>query len=263
MKIAIYELVHIELISPLAKLFDGSTHDVTFFVSDWMKKDVEESLGKLHKKYKWVYRSSQQSHKQFFNEMKQYGLEQRYQIFLVNTVSWQHLRLSRLLKTLQVEKVIINVHSINNLFFSKWSFNLKTSIRHISKRILLRAADAFIVSTKAMQQYILDNKLTSLPVIWLPPVVFEPTAVSQTNLAFNITVPGTIDERRRDYKTILTIYRKLLEEGKVPVLTLAGRPVGPYGEEIINECIRLNRSGGKIIYLYCRYSRGSIPKDPG
>jgi hypothetical protein len=102
-----------------------------------------------------------------------------------------------------------------------------------------------------MKDYIESNQLTNKPVFWIPPVISRANSCkhySQKN-PVSIVIPGSIDQRRRDYDTVLTVFERIHQ--LIPdaiTITLAGRPVGSYGQSIINRAEAMKEKGMKIKY---------------
>ncbi len=246
MNVAIYELDHLELVYPWAQIFGDEKNNVTFIVHEDMKKDIQESLGTHYHHFTWIYKSSEQTYVRFIGAL-QTKLNGVFDLFLVSTVSYRHYDLSRFLESRDIKRLAVNVHSINNLFFSSWSFHLRRTIRHLGKKRLVNKADVFIVSTDAMRQYMHEQGLSDKPIMVIPPVVYEPCVETAENL-LTLTVPGSIDGRRRDYRIVLNAYSRICKQYPIKLI-LAGKPVGIYGRDIINECRRITSDGGKIIFF--------------
>ena len=61
-------------------------------------------------------------------------------------------------------------------------------------------------------------------------------------------IPGNIEEKRKDYIMILNIFEKIFLSYSNVSLSLLGRPLGEYGEMVIDKCNNLKEKGYKVNY---------------
>ncbi len=237
MKIAIYEIVHLDWIIPLAELLGKTSYEISFFVHNSMKKDLETALAEnVYNKYEWVYLKEGNIlfHYRYLDEKIETN---KYDIFWLNTSDSKHLVFAILKFKYSKMRLLVNIHAVNNFFKSKWSINIKRSLRHISKKILAKVTDTYLVNAERMSKYIKENKLTYKPCYTIAPVYYKEKNNNILNInTFTVVIPGSVDERRRDYKIALQAWKiflrrkNLLAEAR---LILAGR-ITEYAKDIMN-----------------------------
>jgi hypothetical protein len=250
MRIAIYETVHLDWVLPLCELFSMRKDEVYIFTNRAFANDLKESLQDKFSLFHWVFTDPAQSRTHFWKLLKSFFRKATFDIILLNSVDSRHLLLYRAVLQQRKAKVLINIHDIHNFFKPQYKLHWRTLARTAGKKALRTRSSAFIVNAFRMKQYIEKEKLTSKPVFWLPPVIEKLRDHDDgSSSAFTITVPGSIDEKRRDYKSVLFAVKRLHQQMPNAVrLVLAGRPVGEYGRQIIREAQDLIRQGVLVYY---------------
>lgn len=251
MKIAIYETVHLDWVIPLCELFSLRSDKVSFFTNILFEQDIKEALKEKYKLFKWVYIDTNTPSLPYFKQVSKFFNSDHYHCIILNSVDCKHLLIFAAIFHKAKCKVLMNIHDVNNFFNASYSFNLRTCIRKAGKDLLHLKADGFIVNAKAMKDYITLKKLTKKPVFWLPPVISAAKINTLATSVITVTIPGSIDEKRRDYKTALKIFQKIhqLLPGAVS-LVLAGRPVGTYGNHILDTAKNMIEHGMSIKYSH-------------
>ncbi len=204
MKILIYETVHLDWVMPLAEILDTADFEVSFVVSEEMQDDIEKNVhNKGH--YKWYYVPDKIKVPKLFAFLDKLCELHKYDLLWLNTASSRHALFASIAKK-HLIKLIVNVHDVNNLFRSKFSHHLKQSIRHLSKKRLVKQANAFIVNAERMKLYIEENTLSRKPVYWVPPVFYK-SFKNGDNEKFSVVISGTVTQKRRDYQTALASWK--------------------------------------------------------
>lgn len=252
MKIAIYDIIHLEQVLPLVSVCRHLSVKLMLFTNDRFREEIQEKMESDNPLLDVVYFKSEVSEWRFIKLVKEKLRNEKFDLFLLNSTDGKHLIWYSILKNTPGCKFVFNIHEVHNFFYSRFHFGLRSVLRHSGKKLLLKRADAFIVNTEAMKLYMEQKKVTALPIFWIPAVVFERNELAQRkeHLKFTITIPGTIDERRRDYHFVLAVYELLLSRmNNTPQLIFAGAPYGSYGIEIIEKAATLNIKGADIIYF--------------
>lgn len=248
MKIAIYEPIHLDWVLPYCEFFSHLSHDVSFFTSDAFEADLKTVLGANYSRFTFYYFRLDESRHVFRHKIKHFFLSQSWDVIILNSIDFRHLLLFEAIRS-GTATVLINVHDINNFFRSPLSPHPRKLVRTIGKRLLLKKAGGFIVNANAMRDYILSNQLTTKPVYWLPPVITRAKPPAGRPEVPVLTVPGSIDEKRRDYHLVLQVFQKLAEALSYKIrFVLAGRPVGTYGDTILAKARELQRKGIAITF---------------
>lgn len=228
-----------------------------FFTNERFRTEIEKKLLPDVGLVSVLYKTNGVSEWDFMRVAVKKLQTENVNFFILNSNDGKHLLWYKLLRADKQSKFVLNVHEVHNLFYSKYTFGVRSVLRHLGKKLLIKRADAFIVNTEAMKFYMEEKAVTTLPVFWIPAVVYENQDKRIIpNSAFAIAIPGTIDHRRRDYSFVLNVYEKLLTICKVaPRLILAGAPYGKYGNEILEKAEAINNKGGDIDFF-----RSEIPE---
>jgi len=239
MKIAIYETVHLDWVIPLAVFLKESPYSITFFVHRKMKEDIENSLnGDTLAKYNWIYPDDQHI-LSLYKFLDHHISIQHYDLLWLNTNDNKHITFALLKFKYKKMRLLINIHEINNFFKPRLSMNIKRLVRYISKKVLSKAADAYILNADKMKQNIEEQKLTRKPCYTVAPVYYKEDGSKQSpGDKFIVVIAGTIDERRRDYRTAIHGWKIFIEKKDPAIhaeLILAGG-INRYGLEIIKMC---------------------------
>lgn len=248
MKVAIYDLVHLDWIVPYTELLADTQIEVHFYVSKDFKEDIEEATDH-NIRFHWYFVEVSQGQIPSFIKFYNFLSEVKPDLVILNSIEGKHLSVYLSLLLARTERVLINVHSINNFLNTSFSFPIKKLIRTLSKRILNLKVNGYIVNAEAMQEFILKNNLTSKPTYWLPPVYNKINSyeyIYKGHVVF--LIPGAIDERRRDYNLALEVFALMAKENAYVKLIIAGRPVGVYGHTIQGKANELIQKGMKIEY---------------
>jgi hypothetical protein len=257
MKIAIYDIIHLEQVMPLIHVCQHLKLQTLLFTNERFRYEIEKQLAPEVGLVSVSYITTGEKEWEFMRIAGEKLQKEQVDFFILNSNDGKHLLWYKLLQADRNCKFVLNVHEVHNLFYSKYKFGIRSVLRHLGKKLLLKRADAFIVNTEAMKFYMEEKAVTKLPVFWIPAVVYENRKERTTpHSGFTIAIPGTIDHRRRDYSFVLAVYEKLISRYKaVPRLILAGAPYGQYGDEILDRAALLNSKGGDI-----HFYRKEIPE---
>jgi glycosyltransferase involved in cell wall biosynthesis len=257
MKIAIYDIIHLEQVMPLIRVCQQLKLRTILFTNERFRYEIEKQLATEGEPVSVSYIASGVKEWQFMRVAGKKLRTENVDFFILNSNDGKHLLWYKLLKGVTACKFVLNVHEVHNLFYTKYEFGIRSILRHFGKKLLVQKADAFIVNTEAMKFYMEEKAVTTLPVFWIPAVVYENHREKTIpHSGFTIAIPGTIDHRRRDYRFVLDVYEKLISSCKsVPRLILAGAPYGQYGDEILTGAAALNSKGGDI-----HFSRTDLPE---
>lgn len=248
MNIGIFETEHFEGAYPVIKLFDTPENKLILF-SDAPTYNRFSDLFKLQtNKYQWVIKNGASNRFAFFYQMYKAARKHKLDIFYFNTISNNHLLFGLLIKSLPGIRAIMTIHDINCLFDTKFSIRLRECLQHLGKRILLRQIHEFNVVSDTMIPY-LQKKDTRIKVHNIPGAVFE-NRIRKSNLTehIHLVVPGSIDNRRRDYGKVFELLNAAEETAVTLNITLLGGPHGQYGESVI---ARARQFKGRHTRLFC------------
>ncbi|MEP6747479.1 MAG: hypothetical protein ABJB86_07120 [Bacteroidota bacterium] len=254
MKIAIYETVHLECLLPLAECLKDSPYQITFFVNELMREDINTTLPvECYLKFTWVY-MQEVSILSFYKFLdKQFSLY-RFDLLWLNTIDSKHIVFALLGSKYKKMKLLINVHEINNFFRPHAGVNLKSLIRSSGKKILSHIAYAYLLNADKMKENIVALKLTKKNCYTISPVFYKANVnVQPPKEMFTVIIAGTVDERRRDYRIALNAWKIFTGSRKNTVdaeLILAGG-ISSNGIEIEKIC-RTDKILQKTVTIFDR-----------
>lgn len=142
---------------------------------------------------------------------------------------------------------------------------LSTNSKNIFRPRILRRMDGILVPFEQSRQHLESTYNPSQSVHALPPSVYDPSVVgsrdskntrsttvddNQESRAVKITIPGGITGRR-EYNLVLDAFESELfpRFGDDIQLTLLGRPIGMYGDRIVERAANLADCGYDIRYF--------------
>jgi hypothetical protein len=249
MKIAIYETVHLDWILPYCEWFEHRNDDVYFLANISFEKDIQEALGPRFAKFRWQFMDPEIGRDQFVLTLQRFFRSQSFDGIILNSVETRQIFVALALRFITTS-IFINVHDLNNFFYASAGFSARSWSRFFGKAYLKKRAKAFIVNAASMKHYIESEKLTTKKVHWLPPVIQKARRLQhqQTDVV-TFTIPGSIDEKRRDYQAVLDTFKKIFERyGGRFKLIVAGRPVGSYGINIIEQLKQFQVAGMEVFF---------------
>lgn len=235
MKILIYEITHLECVLSLAEILRDSHYEITFFVHEKMKNEIETAISCATRKYyRWIF-------------VKDEHILARYRHIEVEirknrpSILWIHTADSKLLMFTMLSikypkiRIVVNIHEVNDLL--KPYTDIKFIIQYICKKTFINRIGAFIVNSQKMKNYIDENKLSKTPCFVLP-VTYYQSVPNYSRHKFTVVISGTIESKRRDYVVALSAWKLFLSKmvtDEYPKLILAGSAI-PNGKNIIKIC---------------------------
>jgi len=251
-KIAIIELdYHVECVNTLCKVFLDSPHSIIFYT----KLDIYSELikDKRFLQYEWRILRHKESVKDFI-------LNFQDEINTCDVVFFDTLASNfKFFSEISfLPKTIVRIHNTNtylnplkNLWIKLSFFYLFKDFSHFFRETILnldwyyrakciQKFDYLCFPDQTITDYVLQNKLTDASKVCQPipltvndPIFFKSKPIDKE---FYFTVPGSIDKRRKDYTVLYNAFKNAIPLFKTRVvLTLAGKPKGRYGDNIIKK----------------------------
>lgn len=218
MKIGILELhYHEEYLETLLKLFDAD--EITVYTTKRIHENLDKKIRTQASKY--VFKEDSQSKKDFINSIE----TKDFDYFFVNTIQPSMVDVPSYVNFSLKCTSILTLHNLE-----AW----KSKSIHVRPN-LLHTLDSFAASL------FLDKILNNYDYIAVPnkyltqtaenyfdkPVLFIPFALCneelQTSKENLFVIPGTVDERRRDYITVFDAFKIICEDYPDVKLMLLGR----------------------------------------
>ncbi len=244
MKVAIFETEHFEGAFPVIRLFDLPGNEITIYTSADAHRQFMQLFGDKMDRFNWVVLPNS-SRKAFFSAFKKGLRANRPDLLYLNTVSNNHLLFAIILLTIKIPRIVLTVHDINCLFVSKMRSGFRNIIIHTGKKWLIKRITNFNVVAETLVEYLRSK--TAKPISVIPGAVYEQRAIASNSLSHSLShshfpsfpplrlvVPGSIDNRRRDYNRVFELGEKLNAAGISSEITLLGGHNDDYGKEIIS-----------------------------
>jgi hypothetical protein len=241
MKVAIFDTEHFEVTFAAIRFFDNGRNDITIYVYEKSFLQLKYLLRADAHKYAWVIKKEAASKYTFllrlFIEMR----NKRHDLLYLVTISDNLILYALLLKLLPKTRVVLTIHNINSMFSEKSLPGFKSRVRSTGKKWLVRSVKEFNVISITMVEH-LRRRLTSNQVIHtLPGGLFDEAAVLPVDKPllspFRIVIPGTIDNRRRNYQVVFDVLEACRQQ-EVPVdVVLLGGFSESFGQHIREKCL--------------------------
>lgn len=240
MNIIIFEMEHFETAYTAIKLFDLPQNAITIYTSKETFQRLNDLLLDNTYRFKWEILPGTNRFRLFYHLYKKLK-KQPPDILWLNTVSSNHLLWAFVLSLLRLKKTILTVHDINCLFEYRFGFSFRRAITYCGKKWLIKQVKEFNVISDTMithlRQHLAEKKIHNVP-----GAVFEKTnSFPAVQGQLQIVVPGSIDQRRRNYEQVFELASVAEEEKLFLKIVLLGGYSNEYGKEIVNRAEK-NRS---------------------
>ncbi|MBC8526537.1 MAG: glycosyltransferase [Candidatus Cloacimonetes bacterium] len=248
MKIAILELhTHGECLYSFCKAFAGSEHQLTIYVNHSIYQELsgESFIGQFDWKIKKPNVSTCKFLKRNINSIN------KHEIVFIATVESDF----RAYAKINFKPVtILRIHNANTWLNAQKSINISFSPYSLYKDMsyfiriflmgldwyyknnILHKVDYLTFPSSSISQYVQKQGLTANYKVGsqIPLAVYDSKFLKEPSIdSISITVPGGIDERRRDYKLLLKVWKQIVPEfKKVVQLNFLGKTKGKYGKDI-------------------------------
>ncbi|MGK2860332.1 MAG: hypothetical protein ACSLE0_00230 [Chitinophagaceae bacterium] len=240
MKIALFETYHFEVANTIISLFDRPENEITIFVYPEAHRQLLFLLQNKATRFTWIVRTKDESNRGFIRRIFHYTSTGSYDLLFFNTISDNFITYVYHFNKLKKTPSVLTLHDINGQFQYKPSLSFTRLVRFIGKRLLIKKITAFNVLADSMVPY-LKKKISSGKKIYsLPGTYFDPNQSYLLNFEkkqlVKIVIPGTVDERRRDYSQIKDLLEKATLQNIKIELSLLGAFKTGYSENTRRFC---------------------------
>jgi len=252
MKICIFETDHFEGAYPVIKLFDNGKNKITIFCYEHTFRQFRFLFQNDADRYEWVIKNETESKYRFIYRIYAGVKKRQADILYLNTISNNFIFYAFMIHMLKRPRIIMTLHDINSYFKFHTPFTVRKWIRYIGKRMLIKRIQEFNVVAMNMVDYLKNKLQTEKVVHCVPGAVYEQQdstyLTPSVKEIIKITIPGTIDGRRRNYESVFELLENCrLADIKVSV-TLAGGVYGEYGRSIIQRSRDYSKSYDNLTY---------------
>jgi len=241
MNIAIIEKGHFEVAYTLISLFDNGDNRITVFVDQSSYDHLAWLLKDKAARYIWIIQKSE-TNRDFIQEMFTYIRQHPFDLLYFDTIADNFIHYAWHIRKLKQEKIIMTLHDINGFFHYRPSWSIRKIIRYIGKRRLIRLIPAFNVLSETLIPHLKQKLFPGKKIFNIPGGFFEPGNFKAKQYSagdtIKITVPGSIDIRRRDYDTVFELLSKAKQQGINIAVTLLGAFREKCSEHIHRKCLQ-------------------------
>ncbi|MES2130772.1 MAG: hypothetical protein V4506_00395 [Bacteroidota bacterium] len=253
---------HLLDLDSFCKVFERSSHDITLYTTQKIHNTFKNQP--YAARYKWVVKPDDQKPAAFFKE--------HYQA--INTADWIYYNtIASHYKTYNnlsfKGKTILRIHNahtylqpLKHWYIIPTFFNLFKGASYIVREFIgeldfyylpkvVRKMDYYCFADENVKNYVIENHIASKSKIFptIPGSVFngefKPFDIKET---IRICIPGIIDERKKDYAPVIEALKLIKDTIKQPIeVVLLGKPVGKYGQWVIDEFTKLSSKNLSVI----------------
>jgi hypothetical protein len=248
MRTAIFETDHFEVAHTLIRLFQLPGNELTVFSysSSWQQLQL---MPGMEQQVKWVIKEESESKAAFILKMYRLVKKERIELLYLETITDNFIFYAWLVKALPAVKIILTIHDINSFFYYKNNGTLRRWLRNAGKKRLIDAVEEFTVINSTMQWYLQRLLPSGKTVRYIPGAFFDNANYSLPAaplLPFRIVVPGSVDNRRRDYTVVFALL-EICRKWNIPVqITLLGGFHAEHGAEILKQCREYGKENNNL-----------------
>lgn len=255
MKIAVIELdTHSECLYSLCKIFAGSKHHLTIYTKMGIHEEI--TAENFMQQFDWQIKPPKISKSKYLKQINA-SLNEHDVIFISTVESCYRTYAGLNYRAL----TILRIHNVNT-WLNRWkSVNISLSPYILYKDIfyfiriaifgldwlytkrLLERIDFITLPNEIIQKYVEKNGLIESKNIApsFPLAVYEEKISNERNKdVIRITVPGAVDQRRRNYQLLLYALKQIIPKLERRVeLVFLGKVKARYGKKIANSVQKL------------------------
>ena len=160
-------------------------------------------------------------------------------------------------------KTIMVLHNANNWLLPPSKLTLKNLLKYFFRQLVIRKTDSFIVVDPNIRDYIKSLNLYNKRIFFVPfadPRSNDANKRKLSNEYMVFTIPGMVDNQRRDYRMILTVFKRIIDTGHKVRLILLGR-INMDDNELMNELIHFEKNYSNNIEIFRDYISDSLFND--
>lgn len=252
MEVGIFETIHFEGSYPVIKLFDNGKNRITIFTYEGAYQQFQHLFKENMSNYTWVIKNSSESRLQFIRRIYRHSKRSKFDILYLNTISDNHLAYALMIVLLRNMRIILTLHDINSHFGFRPGKTFRGWVRNTGKRILVSVVKEFNVVASTMIAYLRNKLPPHKKVHCVPGSVFEeekrPRTIEGIGQRLKIVIPGSIDNRRRDYDLVFRLLEQINERKlKISIVLLGG--ISEYGTEILEKCKDYIASTAELLFF--------------
>jgi glycosyltransferase involved in cell wall biosynthesis len=248
---------HIPILYSFSKISKTKNTNVTIFTTKELLLQLEAYL-KDTENYNIVLKKDDESTFSFLKRVEKICNE-KIDLLFVNTIHDIVFDLIYYVNFRPKSKMIVIVHHANAWLKPRLILKINHLLRTIDtnmssiliSKFILPRFNAINVIYAPIKNYIEKNTNYQKEIFTLPTSIFEENERMITNQRegkIRLVIPGIIQEHRRDYKMMITIFENLFERfNDRLILSVPGLPVGQYGKSIYETFMSMKNSGFDVL----------------
>lgn len=252
MNIGIFETQHFEGAYPMIRIMDMPGNRLTIFVNTETYRRFSDLFAGDMDRYNWIIKPAGMHNRHFVWQIYKTCKKEKIELLFLNTVDANFILYGWAAALLPAVKVILTLHDANSLLRSSFSLRPRRLVRHAGKKVLAYFCYAFSTVSETVQEQLVNRMGIRKKVICIPGAVFEQQhyipPVYTTAAPLQIVVPGSIDNRRRDYNKVFELLELVNQRALPVVITLAGGPYAAYGSSMIKRFREYSLTHSNLIY---------------
>ncbi len=236
MKIAIIDTgrAHYTYLYSLCKIFE--IDDLYLYVSEQLMQSLKNSKFERYSDIRFKIKDKDCSLKYYYTNIIEEINDSDIDFVFINTVHGNFIQNLFLTSKLKKKKVL-TIHNLNNYVKPKVVFSLKSILRSLLRKKIMQNCEIINVYGENLKSYLTENYKLKKTITTLPFSVFDKELIRQktTKSKLVVAIPGSINEDRRDYKSVYNVFKRIYKEGHDIELKLLGRPINNTANKLIND----------------------------
>jgi hypothetical protein len=241
MKIAIIEKGHFEVAYTLIRLFDNGHNQLTIFIDRQSYDQLVYLLPCETDRYQWVIQHNEPNRPFIKSIFYQLG-STHFDLIYFNTIADNFIHYAWYIRKLHQRNIVMTLHDSKGFFHYPPFLSIRKLIRFAGKRKLIKIIPAFNVITETLKPFVRQQLPNKKTIFNIPGALFEPeNFVPKQFIAgkpIQITIPGAVDIRRRNYDSVLDFLEKAKAIGLKVSVTLLGSFRRGQSESIYSKCLQ-------------------------
>lgn len=249
MKIAIIEKGHFEVAYTLIQLFDETENELTIFIDQVSYDQLKYLLKEKINRYKWLIQATETNRdfiKFIFSKLR----NEKFDLVYFDTIADNFIHYAYHINRGTYPKTVLTLHDIKGFFHYLPSFNVRKNIRFLGKRKLISAVQSFNVLSETLVTPLRlelqnEKRIFNIPGAFFEPQNFNPKKYTPGD-TIKIVIPGSIDNRRRNYDTVFKLLEKIKSKNLKIGITLLGAFRKNHSEDIYRKCVQYIKSADNL-----------------
>lgn len=246
MNVAILETKHFEVLRATVRFFDSGRNRLFLFVTPFVHEQSRKVAPGFERDCEWRVLDEPGQEKRLLRSIVAVAEREGLDLFWISTITNNYLTCASVVRALRRRgcPAVMTLHNVNYWLRPGLPRSRARVGEWLGKKALVSALSGFNVLSEAMIPAVKGSRVGRKPVVSVPSAVFEGAVAGPAEGdGLVLVVPGSVEEKRRDYEALLDAFEKVGARHPEARLVLLGGPVGDYGGRILARCEELRRAG--------------------